>query len=290
MGAVTTDRGYSSAHRRRLVGAIGSGVLFCALAWVSLFTVAGQNLDNLLMEALVGRVALLPAHLELATSLVSVPALVVAALIVASVAVVRRRPALALRAVAVVGAANLATQLFKALIARPNLGVSLNLENSFPSGHTAFAASIAVALILVAPKGFRSAATLLGWAWISVMSVVVISQGWHRLSDVLGSILLVAICGFLAAPIEERDRLVPALSSAFTWFAWMLAVLGAGFLLLGTIRLGVGLRTSLSLQEIQALVVADSASGVWLSLAAILSSVGVAGVVTSSLNRFSGRF
>lgn len=288
-GEMTADRFYSEARTWRMSGVGISLVLFCALVWGSLYTVPGQNLDNLTMEALAGRVALLPEGLELATSLVSVPALAVASVFVAAVAVIRRRPALALRSVAVVAGANLSTQVIKALLERPDLGVSLTLANSFPSGHTTFAASIAVALILVAPKGFRSGAAIAGWAWTAVMGVVVISHGWHRLSDVLGSILLVAVWGFLATPIEERDRLLPALTGVLTWTAWIATMGGVGFLLLGLIRLDADLMTPLTQTAIREAVVADSASGIWLSLATILLSIGLSGVLTSGLNRFSGR-
>lgn len=281
---------HTYVRHRRIAGALLCGVSFLLLAWGALFTVVGQNLDNLTMEALVGRVALLPEHLDLATSLVSVPILATVSVLVALVALLRRRPALALRAVAVVAGANLTTQVVKAVLDRPDLGVSLNLQNSFPSGHTTFAASIAAALILVAPRGFRSGAALFGWAWTAVMGVVVISQGWHRLSDVLGAILLVAVWGLLAAPVEERDRVMPHLVTAMIGVAWVAMLAGVAALVAGTALVAADLSAPLSLLEIRDLIRSGSGAGMWFTLAALALPTGLAGVLTGSLNWFSGRF
>jgi membrane-associated phospholipid phosphatase len=113
----------------------------------------------------------------------------------------RRREVLA--ALAVVAGANLTTQLLKATLehARHKAfehGIELPWPNSFPSGHTTAAASIAVALILVVPAAHRLTAALLGAALTAVVGLAVVILGWHYPSDVLGGLLVVGAWGFAA--------------------------------------------------------------------------------------------
>ena len=63
-------------------------------------------------------------------------------------------------AIVVVAGANLTTQVLKAVLEHARCkafehGIQLPWPNSFPSGHTTAAASIAVALLLVAPARHR---------------------------------------------------------------------------------------------------------------------------------------
>jgi membrane-associated phospholipid phosphatase len=113
----------------------------------------------------------------------------------------RRREVLA--AVVVVAGANLTTQLFKTTLehARHKAfehGIELPWPNSFPSGHTTAAASIAVALLLVVPAAHRLAAALAGVALTAAVGLSVVILGWHYPSDVLGGLLVVGAWGFAA--------------------------------------------------------------------------------------------
>jgi membrane-associated phospholipid phosphatase len=112
----------------------------------------------------------------------------------------RRREAVA--AVVVVAGANLTTQVLKVLLAHPRyqpfLGSHQPWSTAFPSGHTTAAASIAVALLLVAPVRLREIAGLLGLALVAVVSGSVIALEWHYPSDVAGGILIAAGWGFAA--------------------------------------------------------------------------------------------
>ena len=112
----------------------------------------------------------------------------------------RRREALA--AVAVVAGANLTTQMLKGVLAHPRyeyfLGDHAPWSNAFPSGHATAAASIAVALVLVAPPRLRSLAIALGAGFTAVVSIAVIALQWHYPSDVLGGILIASGWGFAA--------------------------------------------------------------------------------------------
>jgi membrane-associated phospholipid phosphatase len=113
----------------------------------------------------------------------------------------RRREVIA--AVVVVAGANLTTQLLKTTLehARHKAfehGIELPWPNSFPSGHTTAAASIAVALLLVTPAVHRRAAALAGGILVATVGVCVIVLKWHYPSDVLGGLLVVGAWGFAA--------------------------------------------------------------------------------------------
>jgi membrane-associated phospholipid phosphatase len=113
----------------------------------------------------------------------------------------RRRQVLA--AVIVVAGANLTTQLLKGALAHVRHraaahGVDLPWPNSFPSGHTTAAASIAVALLLVAPARHRLAAAFAGVALSTAVGLSTIVLGWHYPSDVLGALFVVGAWGFAA--------------------------------------------------------------------------------------------
>jgi membrane-associated phospholipid phosphatase len=127
----------------------------------------------------------------------------------------RRREVLA--AVVVVAGANLTTQLLKTTLehARHKAiehGIELPWPNSFPSGHTTAAASIAVALLLVVPARHRLAALLAGGALTAAVGFSVVVLAWHYPSDVLGGLLVVGAWGFAALAYlrfrTDRDRAV----------------------------------------------------------------------------------
>ena len=278
-----------AARWRRIGVAFAAALAFGVLTWAALFTVPGQNLDNVAMEAMVSRRGHIPAVLGPLTSLVSVPAVALVAVVVLGIAVARRRPALALRGILVVAGANITTQLLKDyLLWRPQLGVAWTMENSYPSGHTTFAASVAVALIIVAPRGFRTPAAAFGWVWTSLMGVVVIAQGWHRLSDVLGAVLLVGAWGYLCAPTERRRRISPRA-------AQLMLRSSVGMLLVGVLAaVGVFWRSPISLRYAlsRELITDFVEPGTWLGLLAVVMTVflvvGIAGVVMSAVDRLAG--
>jgi membrane-associated phospholipid phosphatase len=122
----------------------------------------------------------------------------------------RRREALV--AVVVVAGANVTTQTLKSVLEHVRTkafehGYEFPWPNSFPSGHTTAAASIAVALLLVAPAAHRLLAAGVGAALTAVVGVSVVVLGWHNPSDVLGALLVVATWGFCAvAYLRQRHQ------------------------------------------------------------------------------------
>lgn len=129
----------------------------------------------------------------------------------------RRREVIA--AIVIVAGANLTTQLLKVVLehARHKAwehGVELPWANSFPSGHTTAAASIAVALLFVVPARRRFDAAAAGLLLTAAVALSVVILGWHYPSDVLGGLLVVATWGFAALAVlrlrEARERALSA--------------------------------------------------------------------------------
>jgi membrane-associated phospholipid phosphatase len=116
------------------------------------------------------------------------------------IALLRGRPRSALAAVLVVVGANVTTQLLKVLLAHPRVKLAISGDpfepNTFPSGHTTAAASIAVAYAFVLPAALRNLTLTLGAAFALAMGSSVVVIGWHYPSDVLGAYLVVACWGF----------------------------------------------------------------------------------------------
>jgi membrane-associated phospholipid phosphatase len=112
----------------------------------------------------------------------------------------RQREALA--AMAALAGANLTTQVLKALFSHERfwefLGEGQPWTNSFPSGHTTAAASIAVAFLIVVPDRLRPLAAVAGAALTGAVGISVVVLEWHYPSDVLGGLLVAAGWGFAA--------------------------------------------------------------------------------------------
>jgi membrane-associated phospholipid phosphatase len=133
---------------------------------------------------------------------------------VAALAALRRRPMLALAAVALIAAANVTTQLLKPLLGAldPTGGDSLRVVGgAFPSGHSTVAASLAAALVLASPRGLRPVAAAGGALYAAAVGVTLVLLGWHYPSDVAGAYLVVGawaslmVAALAARPASRRS-------------------------------------------------------------------------------------
>lgn len=116
------------------------------------------------------------------------------------VGVVSRRGAAGVLGAAVTGGSIAVAGMLKQLMERPDVGVAGVLtHNSFPSGHVAAAAGVVCALLLAVPRRARWWCVLPGAAGVFVVGAATMIAGWHRLSDVIGSVLLAATLTCLAA-------------------------------------------------------------------------------------------
>jgi membrane-associated phospholipid phosphatase len=121
----------------------------------------------------------------------------------------RRREAVV--AAIVVAGANVTTQVLKSVLEHARTkaferGWELPWPDSFPSGHTTAAASIAVALLLVVPAGYRLLAAGIGAALTGAVGLSVVILGWHYPSDVLGAFLVVGAWGLCAVAYLRYRR------------------------------------------------------------------------------------
>ncbi|MGW6375823.1 phosphatase PAP2 family protein [Rhodococcus sp. NPDC055112] len=126
--------------------------------------------------------------------------------VIALIGLIRRRPRSIMVALAVIAGANLTTQAVKMLLDRPYLG--WGAQNTLPSGHVTVLTSLAVGLAMVLTPGSRSAAAaLMCGAAAAAGSAVMICQ-WHRPSDVIAAVLVVAGWAAMLWPAcaERRDR------------------------------------------------------------------------------------
>jgi hypothetical protein len=128
---------------------------------------------------------------------------------IALVAILRRRPAVALGAVALIALSVGTSELLKhVLLPRPRLHLSSVLpQPSFPSGHATVAMALALAAVLVASPRSRGVVAALGLVYALAVGVAVVSAGWHRPSDVLGAQLITfAWAAVVCAVLLRRPR------------------------------------------------------------------------------------
>jgi len=189
-----------------LAAAAGAGVLLLYLLVVR--TYWGQRLDE---HAFVGHdfFAARAAQADSFLRIVSIGSLTLAVVLVVAVAVIRRRPRLALFAAASVAVSILTTEVLKHwLLERPHLVPSFIFDNSYPSGHTTVGMSVAVAAMLVVPRRLLIPTAVGAGLFGSAFGVAVVAAGWHRPSDAVGAfgvvIAVAAACAALSHAFPDR--------------------------------------------------------------------------------------
>jgi membrane-associated phospholipid phosphatase len=122
------------------------------------------------------------------------------ALLLVAVALLRRRPRVALAVAIVLTVAPLSAELLKPLLAHPHARVGYQWIGaaSWPSGHATAAMTLVLCALLVAPHRLRPTVAVLGSAFAAAVGFSLLILAWHMPSDVLGGYLLAALCGSLA--------------------------------------------------------------------------------------------
>lgn len=186
----------------RLCAAVVCAALVLVLHQVFVATGPGQQWDESFALSVNGsdgplsRLGLF--FLQDVSALVLLGALVVAVL----VALARRRAREAVGAVLLMLVANVSTQVLKHLLLdRPDLGVTYDLANSFPSGHTTAATTVLAVLVLAAPRGWRPVVLAVGGLYPVLCGWGTLVDGWHRPSDVLAAFAVVATWYFLVRAV-----------------------------------------------------------------------------------------
>ncbi len=136
---------------------------------------------------------------------------VVLAAIPVLVALVRRRPRVAVTIGAIILTANETTQLLKPLLAAPRDPVWWSpLSNaSWPSGHATAAMSLALCAVIAAPARRRPVVAAAMSAFAIAVCYSFLELGWHYPSDVFGGFLVAAtwtLLGAAALSVYEARR------------------------------------------------------------------------------------
>lgn len=189
---------------RSVVGALVALLMLWGLvpliAHAGLGTVTGQALDEAaLTQAKADRTTLVPTPVLVAAQYLPEVVAVLAGVLALVWAVRYRRWSAALFAVGSVLAANFTTQFLKhGVLDKPDLGVQQIASNSFPSGHTTAAASLLMAAFLVAPAHRRVRTGRWGAFLAALVGMSTVLNGWHRPTDAVAALLIVAGWGVLA--------------------------------------------------------------------------------------------
>lgn len=128
----------------------------------------------------------------------------------ASVALARGRPRVALAVAAVLTLAPLTSEILKPLLAHSHarFGWSTIDEASWPSGHSTAAMSLALCSVLVVPRDLRPMVAAIGTLFAVAVGFSLLVLAWHMPSDVFGGYLIAALWSALAVAalcwLEER--------------------------------------------------------------------------------------
>lgn len=172
--------------------------------WFFVRTHLGQVIDEHAFEGAAAWRAPLASAATTVLDALPLASLLLGVVAVAVIVLVRRVWLQAIVAVTAAVAANVSTQVLKSLLFRPDTGVADGLANSLPSGHTTAAASAALAVFLVASPRTRPLAATVGALFaIAAGSATLINQ-WHRPSDVIAAMLVVAFWGCAAGFVLAR--------------------------------------------------------------------------------------
>jgi membrane-associated phospholipid phosphatase len=202
--------------RLALAGAGASaGLLF--LCWVLTFHVGFAARAD--VSVLNGFIGLSHAHTrELAyriARLCSPDPYVYLAAVPVLVALLRRRPLVALAIIAILIGANATTELLKPLLAATRPAPAANTPigfGSWPSGHATAAMSLALCCVIAAPARARPWVAALGAVFAVAVSYSFLSLAWHYPSDVCAGYLIATAWTLVvvSALFAVQDRRAPA--------------------------------------------------------------------------------
>jgi membrane-associated phospholipid phosphatase len=169
---------------------------------VALHTDAGARRDLSLYREVSGY-ASYPVRAAGARALrtIDVGSVAVALALLLFVGAVQRRAARAVAAIVVVVLSVGTAELLKHGLPHVAHGLPGGREATWPSGHTAVAVSLGLALVLASPAVARPTAALAGAAYGAGIGLSVIVLGWHFPSDVVGSFFISGFWACVAARV-----------------------------------------------------------------------------------------
>jgi membrane-associated phospholipid phosphatase len=187
--------------------AIACAAAFTLTFLIALHTARGLSIDRSAFERVSGN-APLPFRTAGQRTLRTIDGAMVAGGLIAVtfLALVRGRVARAVAAAALVALSVGSAEALKHGLPRLDGAVASDRPSTFPSGHTAVAVSLGLALVVAVPPVLRSTAALFGAAYGAAIAFSVVVLGWHYPSDAIGSFFL---CGFWAAAVGIALRGAP---------------------------------------------------------------------------------
>lgn len=180
---------------RRFLPVLALVLMTALLQWFAVRTIVGQRIDDAAMNGIRETAVWWRPVALAALEMVSLPVIaMIFGLSLLATGLQRRFSALLQIATVVVGA-NISVQLVKhELIERPLLVDSIvATPNSFPSGHVALIATAVFALSMAAPRSMRPSVGVILGAWGALAALGTVAAGWHRPSDVVGSVMLTGV-------------------------------------------------------------------------------------------------
>lgn len=191
-------------RRARTIGWVmaalgGAGVAACVVLVV--WTHLGQRADERSRWS-VGVPSRTGDVLQHWLGLVSVEFIAVILAVVVLLALVRRRGSRALAALLVIAGANLATQVLKVGLPRPDHGIGA--DNTLPSGHVTVVTSLVLATLIVVPAAWRRVVALLAAGAGTLTGAAVLVERWHRPSDVVAAYGVCAVFAGLGLVLADR--------------------------------------------------------------------------------------
>ncbi len=180
-------------ERRFALAAIATGVGALAAYAGLILTATGQRLENMALRGARQEFDGLRQESIVELHETSLLGFALAIGLVVLIALLRRKPRLALAAALLMGVSVVIAEVAKRLLPRPELiDAPLNwLSNSFPSGHVTIAVAIGIGAVIVAPYAFRWLVAIVAALYSAGIGMDVATAGWHRLSGVIGATLLV---------------------------------------------------------------------------------------------------
>jgi membrane-associated phospholipid phosphatase len=137
----------------------------------------------------------------------------------ATFALARERPRVAVAVAAVMVLAPLSADLLKPLAAHPHAaaGTFVVSANSWPSGHSTAALALVLSCVLVAPRRWRGLVAGVGALYAVGVAAALLILAWHMPSDVLGGFLLAALWMALAvAALRAAERRSPTARGGYS--------------------------------------------------------------------------
>jgi membrane-associated phospholipid phosphatase len=201
-----------SRARKALIGA-AAGASLLAVTWIVTFHVTlAERVDRSVLRGFAGlQRGRLDVIARFVAGLCDPDPYVFLAAIPVAIALLRRRPRVAVTVGLIMLGANVSTEVLKPLLVAQRLPAIKELPAavaSWPSGHATAVMTLALCVVIAAPARLRPAAGAAMAAFAIAVCYSFMELGWHYPSDVLGGFLMAVTWTLLGAGalwwMEER--------------------------------------------------------------------------------------